>query len=117
MHAVQGKREAAAWHFVRLEARGLPRPNDLAQGERAYVKALEFDVQAKIKDGKEYAPLRDVGGLPCWPSKPDYSQLVDGSNFEREGRDFESYWDRGKASRKTLRVTDDFDFVVLGVGL
>ena len=92
-------------------------PKDLAQGERAYVKALEFDVQAKIKDAKEYAPLMDVGGLPCWPSKPDYSQLVDGSKFERERRDFESHWDRRKTATKTLRVVDDFDFVVLGVGI
>ena len=74
-------------------------------------------MQAKVEDGKEYAPLMDVGGLPCWPSKPDYSQLVDGSTFERERRDFESHWDRRKTATKTLRVVDDFDFVVLGVGI
>src|SRR4029077_20842590 len=34
-----------------------------------------------------------------------------------EGRDFESHWDSRKAGSKTLRVIDDFDFVVLGVGL
>ena len=65
----------------------------------------------------EYAPLMDVEGLPCWPSKPDYSQLIDGSRFEREKRDFESHWDRRKVATKTLHVIDDFDFVVLGVGL
>ena len=111
------KRGVAFRFFHRLEAVRLADPEDLAQGERAYVKALEFDVQAKIKDGKEYAPLMDVAGLPCWPSKPDYSQLIDGSKFEREKRDFESHWDRRKTATKTLRVIDDFDFVVLGVGL
>ncbi len=59
----------------------------------------------------------DVEGLPCWPSKPDYSQLIDGNRFEREERDFESHWDRKCVATKTLQVTEDFDFVVLGVGL
>lgn len=117
MYEVLKKRGVAFKFFHRLEAIRLVDPEELAQGERAYVKALVFDVQAKIKDGKEYAPLMDVGGLPCWPSKPHYSQLVDGSKFEREGRDFESHWDRGKTATKTLRAIDDFDFVVLGVGL
>ena len=103
--------------FHRLEKVRLADAADLAQGERAYVKALEFDVQAKIRNGKEYSPLIDVGGLPCWPSKPDYSQLIDGSAFEHEERDFESHWERRKVATKTLRVVDDFDFVVLGVGL
>jgi len=117
MYEVLKKRGVAFRFFHRLEAVRLADPKDLAQGERAYVKALEFDVQAKVEDGKEYAPLMDVGGLPCWPSKPDYSQLVDGSTFERERRDFESHWDRRKTATKTLRVIDDFDFVVLGVGI
>lgn len=82
-----------------------------------YVEALEFDVQAEIAGGAEYRPLVDVSGLPCWPSTPDYRQLVDGERFAREGRDFESHWDCRKVRTKTLRVTDDFDFVVLGVGL
>jgi hypothetical protein len=89
----------------------------LCQARRAYVKALEFDVQATVRNGKEYAPLMDVEGLPCWPSKPDYSQLIGGSTVEREKRDFESQWDRRSIATKTLRVTEDFDFVVLGVGL
>ena len=117
MYEVLKKRGVTFKFFHRLEAVRLADPEELAQGERAYVKALEFDVQAKVKDGKEYAPLMDVGGLPCWPSKPDYSQLVDGSKFERERRDFESHWDRRKTATKTLRVIDDFDFVVLGVGI
>jgi len=117
MYEVLKKRGVAFKFFHRLKAVRLADPKDLAQGERAYVKALEFDVQAKAKDAREYAPLVDIRGLPCWPSKPDYSQLVDGNKFERERRDFESHWDRRKTATKTLRVVDDFDFVVLGVGI
>ncbi|MFQ5525947.1 MAG: NAD(P)-binding protein [Thermoanaerobaculia bacterium] len=83
-------------------------------GEKPWVRALEFDVQAKIKrDG--YRPLVPVRGLPCWPSEPDFSQLVGGKNLKR--RKFESHWDRGYAEKKTLEINKDFDCVVLGVSL
>jgi uncharacterized protein with NAD-binding domain and iron-sulfur cluster len=117
MYEVLKKRGVTFRFFHRLEKLTLAAPNELKKGERAYVKALEFDVQAKVKSAKDYEPLIDVEGLPCWPSKPDYSQLIDGVGFEREERDFESHWDKSKAGTKTLRVVDDFDFVVLGVGL
>ncbi|HVO25453.1 MAG TPA: NAD(P)-binding protein [Candidatus Margulisiibacteriota bacterium] len=89
----------------------------LAEGESPYVEALEFDVQAEINGGGAYEPLVEIQGLPCWPSTPDYRQLVDGERCERERWDFESHWDRRKLRTQTLRVTDDFDFVVLGVSL
>ena len=117
MYELLKKRGVAFRFFHRLESVRLADAAQLAQGERAYVEALEFDVQAKIRNGNEYAPLIDVVGLPCWPSKPDYSQLADGSKLEREERDFESHWDRRHIATKTLRVTEDFDFVVLAVGL
>ncbi|HWP65630.1 MAG TPA: FAD-dependent oxidoreductase [Candidatus Limnocylindria bacterium] len=82
-----------------------------------HVEALEFDVQAEVAGGREYQPLIDVRGLPCWPAAPDYSQLVDGERLAREGRDFESWWDTRRVGTRTLRVSEDFDFVVLGVGL
>ena len=117
MYELLKKRGVTFRFFHRLEKVRLADAADLAQGERTYVKALEFDVQAKTRSGREYSPLIDVAGLPCWPSKPDYSQLIDGSTFEHEQRDFESHWERRKIATKTLRVIDDFDFVVLGVGL
>ena len=103
--------------FHRLTRMKLADPSALAPGERHYVDALEFDVQALTRDGHEYQPLIDVRGLPCWPSRPDYSQLVGGDRMRWEGRDFESHWERRKAATRTLRVGADFDFVVLGVGL
>ena len=117
MYELLKKRGVAFRFFHRLEKVRLADAADLAQGERAYVEALEFEVQAKVRNGNEYEPLIDVGGLPCWPSKADNSQLIDGSKVEREDRDFESHWDRRKVTTKTLRVTEDFDFVVLAIGL
>jgi uncharacterized protein with NAD-binding domain and iron-sulfur cluster len=102
--------------FHRLENVKLA-AEETAPGEPPYVEALEFDVQAEIQGGGEYQPLVDINGVPCWPSMPDFSQLTDGRRLEREGWRFESHWDRRKARSKTLRVTEDFDFVVLGVSI
>lgn len=88
----------------------------LSTGGAPHVRALEFDVQAYVREGS-YRPLVDVDGLPCWPSEPDWSQLVDGERQRAEGWRFESHWDRRRMSTRTLVVGEDFDFVVLGVGL
>src|ERR1700685_2500568 len=103
--------------FHRLENMKMADPARLKRGERGYVEALQFDVQASIKGGREYHPLIDVRGLPCWQSLPDYDQLVDSQRLKAEQRDFESHWDRRKVGVKTLQVVKDFDCVVLGVGL
>ena len=96
--------------FHRLENVGLSPKGD-------FVESLSFDVQANIRGGGEYKPLVDIKGLPCWPSEPDYRQLEDGDTIARDKWEFESFWDRNKAAEKTLQVTKDFDFVVLGVGI
>ena len=70
----------------------------------------------RSRGGREYQPLVDVRGLPCWPAAPDYRQLVDGERLEREGWQFESHWDRRKVGTRTLRVGEDFDLAVLAVG-
>lgn len=117
LYEVLKKRGTTFKFFHRLENVKLVDPNSLAPDEHPYVEALEFDVQAEVKDRREYQPLIDVRGLPCWPAQPDYDQLVEGNRYEREGWDFESHWDRRKVATKTLRVVDDFDFVVLSVGI
>jgi uncharacterized protein with NAD-binding domain and iron-sulfur cluster len=88
-----------------------------APGEKPHVEALEIDIQARIAGGGEYEPLVDVEGLPCWPSTPDWRQLEDGERLRREGREFESFWDRERVDREELRVGRDFDCVVLGVSV
>jgi len=82
-----------------------------------YVETLDFDVQARTAKGGEYSPLIDVRGIPSWPSEPDWMQLEDGERQRAEAWDFESFWDRRRLDHATLRVREDFDFVVLGIGL
>ena len=116
-YEVLKKRGVRFEFFHRLENVGLSEPGEDGEGSSRHVKRLEFDVQAETVDGEEYRPLVDVRGLPCWPSLPDYSQLKNGDAARREQWDFESFWDRNRAGTKTLDVGEDFDFVVLGVGV
>lgn len=103
--------------FHRLENVALAGEEALARGERPHVEVLEFDVQAHVRGGLEYEPLVDVRGLPCWPASARYDQLVEGELLLRERVDFESFWDKRRVGTRRLRVGDDFDFVVLGVGV
>ncbi len=116
-YEVLKKRGVRFEFFHRLENVRLSAPRELVPGDGPHVTALEFDVQATTKNGDEYDPLVDVDGLPCWPARPDYDQLLGGDRIEAEGWRFESFWDRNRVAGKTLRVGEDFDFVVLGVGI
>jgi uncharacterized protein with NAD-binding domain and iron-sulfur cluster len=100
--------------FHRLRNVGLSPDGD---GEPAYVQTLRFDVQARVEGGGEYQPLVDVHNVPSWPARPDYAQLVNGSAIEREDRAFEAIWERRHSGTRTLQVTRDFDFAVLGVSI
>jgi uncharacterized protein with NAD-binding domain and iron-sulfur cluster len=68
----------------------------------------------------EYSPLTVVKGLPCWPSAPDYTQIVGGAalkaQLEALDVDLESNWSPYQGvGKKTLRRGTDFDAVVLGI--
>jgi uncharacterized protein with NAD-binding domain and iron-sulfur cluster len=99
--------------FHKLTSVGLAVSGD----DSPHVGTLEFEVQARVKSGKEYRPLRVVKGLPCWPSMPDFAQLVGGNELRASGVDFESQWDTASGKKKRLRMGTDFECVVLGVGL
>ena len=103
--------------FQRLQHVGLSAPATKAGRTLPHIAELRFDVQAKVAKGMEYRPLVDVGGLPCWPSEPDWSQLVDGTKLKREKRQFESHWDTRKDGEQVVQVGRDFDLVVLAVGV
>lgn len=111
------KRGVSFKFFHRLTNVKLAGATDLGSGEKPYVAGLEFDLQATVRGGKDYRPLIEVGGAQCWPSEPNYDQLDDDKRLKAEGRKFESHWDRRKVATKTLRVVEDFDFVVLGVSI
>lgn len=99
--------------FRRLTNVGLSNPHE--DGDNAHVKSLTFEVQAKTRDD-EYSPFIEARGRPCWPSQPKWDLLVDGGKLK--DRKFESHWDRPPETEKqTLRVGQDFDLVLLGVGL
>lgn len=100
--------------FHRLRNVGLgPEQN----GELSYVESLQFDVQARVTGNREYQPLIDINNLPSWPSQPDYGQLVNGDELNRDGRAFECAWENRRAGSKKLTVGKDFDMVVLGVSV
>jgi uncharacterized protein with NAD-binding domain and iron-sulfur cluster len=103
--------------FHRLRNVKLADAKRLAPGEKPYVEALEFDVQAETLGGHEYRPLINVRGMRCWPAKADFRQLKGGARMERGGWEFESHWDCRKVATRELRVMRDFDFVVLGISI
>lgn len=103
--------------FHRLTNVGLSPARPPGAEGRDWVETLAFDVQARTASGGEYEPLVEVNGRPCWPSGPHFAQLQDGERMETEGWNLESHWDRRRAGERTLQVGQDFDFVVLAVGL
>jgi uncharacterized protein with NAD-binding domain and iron-sulfur cluster len=103
--------------FHRLTNVGLAPAHLVGHGHAPWVERLEFDVQARGADGGEYQPLIDVRGLPCWPAEPRWELLEQGARMRDEQWRFESHAERRRAGARTLTVGDDFDCVVLAVGL
>ncbi len=85
-------------------------------GERPHVAALEFDVQARVAGRGSTTRWWTCGGLPCWPSEPDWAQLDNGDKLGREGWQLRVAWDERRVGTQAPAVGDDFDLVVLAVG-
>lgn len=102
--------------FHRVESLGLSPDGNLVQ-------SIDVGVQATVKPDAgggtgQYQPLVMVKGLGCWPSEPDYSQLVEGGQLKAEQIDLESSWTPWQCPHhKTLRLGQDFDLVILGISL
>lgn len=114
LYQVLKKRGVKFRFFHRLRNVVLTPPRE---GGRPYVQALHFDVQARVAENGEYQPLVDCNNVPSWPAKPDYAQLADGAELEREGRAFETAWETRRAGTRKLTVGKDFDFAILGVSV
>lgn len=92
-------------------------------GLSADQKALDtvtISRQVNLKVGT-YNPLVLVKGLPCWPSEPLYDQTVEGETLRQEQIDLERSlgWGPWKdtGGEMTLKAGDDFDYVILGIGI
>lgn len=85
--------------------------------DRHRVSRVRLTIQASPRDG-DYAPLVDVGGLPCWPNAPLHDQLVEGERLAREGVDLECPWSPWPGvGAKVLERGRDFDDVIFGISL
>ena len=110
--------------FTLLERRGVKfeffhRVQNLGVDASGFgVERIDINVQAELTHGR-YEPLAPEpnNGLPCWPDRPFYDQLVDGDRLRREKIDFENWWETTHTSRKILRRGEDFDEVVLGISI
>ncbi len=89
-----------------------------ADGRR--IEMIDVSVQAKTRDGKPYEPLIEVplsGGIQfkCWPSEPLWDQLEAPAPITGDPG-FESPWSHYQSvKKKTLKLEQDFDKVVLAV--
>jgi uncharacterized protein with NAD-binding domain and iron-sulfur cluster len=80
-----------------------------------HLTAIRLGRQVELDPGvDEYEPLVTVKGIPCWPSRPLYGQIVLGDSPLIQALDFESP-DSPEIEEFTLRRGADFDEVILGI--
>ena len=109
--------------YIALKKRGVrfeffQRVKNLGLSEdKKSIETISIARQATVKTG-DYNPLIDVKGLDCWPSTPDYDQLVEGEELRSLDVNLESFyatWD--DVETITLRHQEHFDDVVFGISL
>lgn len=80
------------------------------------IETIRISRQVTLKSGA-YQPLFEHDGLACWPSTPDYDQIVEGEELKRRHVNLESRWtdweDTGGALE--LRFGRDFDVALLAI--
>lgn len=82
---------------------------------RAAVAELVLGRQIELAPGSaDYEPLIKVKGLPCWPSRPLYDQIVLGSDPVIQAIDFEAP-ESPEVEEVVLRAGADFDDVLLAI--
>ena len=92
--------------------------------DKKSIEKIRINLQATVKDNKEYEPLIEVKRLNCWPNEPLYNQLEQGEELKRLTEEdpynnpLESFWSTWKPVNEiTLKAEDDFDIVVLGISI
>jgi uncharacterized protein with NAD-binding domain and iron-sulfur cluster len=84
------------------------------------IASVRFTKQANLASGNldDYQPFVDVKGLPCWPSDPNWSELVDGAAMQAAGVNFESRWSAWPGIGQVELVAGvDFDHVINGTSV
>lgn len=79
------------------------------------IAAIVLGRQIELAPGNdEYEPLIKVKGLPCWPHRPLYGQIVLGDDPVIQAIDFESP-ESPEVEELILRAGHDFDDVLLAI--
>jgi uncharacterized protein with NAD-binding domain and iron-sulfur cluster len=81
------------------------------------VATIEIGRQATMKNG-EYNPYVNIKDLDCWPSVPNYDQLVEGETLQRDNINLESFYTEWKdVETITLNAGEHFDQVIFGISI
>lgn len=83
------------------------------------IDEIVLNQQVTLKSSEEYAPLVDVKNLPCWPSLPQYEQIVQGEQLQAQNINLESYWTPWQDVNPGIRLRrgEDFDLVICGISI
>ncbi len=82
------------------------------------IEGVRIGVQATTKGGADYNPTFPLHGIQCWPSTPDFTQLVQGDELIARNIDLESSWSGWEdVSEKQLKRGVDFDILISGLSL
>jgi len=85
--------------------------------DKKQIAKIHIDRQADVVAG-DYRPTFNVGGLECWGSEPDWTQLVNGAQLKAAGANFESHWNTTAATAQiALQQGADYDSVVLAISM
>jgi uncharacterized protein with NAD-binding domain and iron-sulfur cluster len=84
--------------------------------DRRCVEEIEVIPQVRLRRSN-YEPLVTVEDLECWPSEPQWDQVVQGKKLCERGVNLE--WEANPLGNEalTLHRGEDFDIVVLGISV
>jgi uncharacterized protein with NAD-binding domain and iron-sulfur cluster len=91
-----------------------------ASADGKSVASIRLTKQARLVSGNldDYQPFVDIKGLPCWPSEPNWSELVDGAAMQAAGVNFESRWSPWAGVEQVELVAGvDFDHIINGISV
>lgn len=90
-----------------------------ADGTRVQQVLINRQVRMVKGSYNDYEPLQHLPPFFCWPSCPDYRQIVEGDELSTHQIDLESFWanwvDTGGSI--TLEADHDFSRVIFGIPL